>query len=65
MLFEASYAVLALQMPPHAVGFFKRSPWPSETKKVLIEFYKSFRMGRQGVLYFFRFSAHPVDKNRV
>jgi hypothetical protein len=23
---EASYAVLALQMPPHAVGFFKKAP---------------------------------------
>ena len=25
--FEASYAVLALQMLPHAVGFFKRAPF--------------------------------------
>jgi hypothetical protein len=24
--FEASYAVLALQMPPHAVGFFQKAP---------------------------------------
>ncbi|NIM18528.1 MAG: hypothetical protein GTO45_41655 [Candidatus Aminicenantes bacterium] len=26
MSFEASYAVLALQVLPHAVGFFKRAP---------------------------------------
>ncbi|NIM16402.1 MAG: hypothetical protein GTO45_30790 [Candidatus Aminicenantes bacterium] len=29
--FEASYAVFALQMLPHAVGFSrKESPWPTE-----------------------------------
>jgi hypothetical protein len=28
--FEASYAVFALQMLPHAVGFYKRAPWPPE-----------------------------------
>ncbi len=25
--FETLYAVLALQMIPHAVGFYKRAPW--------------------------------------
>jgi hypothetical protein len=30
-LFEASYAVLALQMLPHAVGFSRKElPWPPE-----------------------------------
>jgi hypothetical protein len=29
--------------------FFQKGFWPSETKKVLIEFYRSFRMGRQNV----------------
>ncbi|NIM17543.1 MAG: hypothetical protein GTO45_36480 [Candidatus Aminicenantes bacterium] len=29
--FEASYAVLALQMLPHAVGFSRKEPpWPPE-----------------------------------
>jgi hypothetical protein len=31
--FEALYAVLALQMLPHAVGFYKRAPWPPEAPK--------------------------------
>jgi hypothetical protein len=31
--FEALFAVLALQMLPHAVGFFqKEPPWPPEAK---------------------------------
>ena len=31
--FEASYAILALQMLPHAVGFFKRAPFDRRRQK--------------------------------
>jgi hypothetical protein len=30
MLSEVSYADIALQMPPHAVGFFQKGFWPPE-----------------------------------
>jgi hypothetical protein len=32
MSFEVMYAVIALQMLPHAVGFFKRAPWSPKAK---------------------------------